>query len=277
MVIKIVQNVVPTKESCMRKVILLLSALFLLAGVMSAQTVDEIIAKNIAAKGGLAKLKAVQSLRMTGHAEFGAMQADFVLTQKRANKMRNEISIQGMTMVQAYDGQNGWAVVPFTGKKDPEPMSADDLKEAREEADMDGPLMDYKVKGHKIELIGKEKTEGTDTYHLRVTLKDGNVRDLFLDADSFLEIKSIGKVTRQGTETVVESALGDYKEVEGLMVPFSIEQHPQGSQGPGQKIIITKIEFNVPVDDAVFKMPSPPPAAPEPAKPEGATKPPPNL
>lgn len=261
----------------MRKAILLVSTLFLLAGVMSAQTVDEIIAKNIEAKGGLAKIRAVQSMRMTGHAEFGAMQAGFILTQKRANKMRNEISIQGMTMIQAFDGQNGWQVVPFTGKKDAEPMGADDLKDAEENSDMDGPLVDYKAKGHKVELVGKEKTEGTDTYHLRITLKDGTVRDLFLDADSFLEIKSIGKITRRGTETVVESAMGDYKEVQGMMIPFSIEQHQQGGQGPGQKIIIEKVEFNVPVDDAVFKMPPAAPPAPEPAKPEGATKPPPNL
>lgn len=261
----------------MRKVVLLLSAFFLFAGVMSAQTVDEIIAKNLEAKGGLAKIRAVQSVRMTGNFQLGAMQAGFVLTQKRANKMRNEISIQGMTMIQAYDGQNGWQVVPFTGKKDAEPMSAEELKDTEEEADMDGPLVDYKLKGHKVELVGKEKTEGTDTYHLRITMKNGNVRDMFLDADSFLEIKAIGKVTRRGTETIVESALGDYKEVQGLMIPFSIEQHQQGGQGPGQKIIVEKVEFNVPVDDAVFKMPPPAPPAPETTKPEGVTKPPPNL
>ncbi len=183
----------------MRKAILVLSAFFLLAGVVSAQTVDEIIAKNLDAKGGLAKIKAVQSMRLTGHAEFGAMQA--------------------------------------------------------------------KAKGHKVELIGKEKTEGTDTYHLRVTLKNGNVRDLFIDADSFLEIKAIGKTTRRGTETIVESSLGDYKEVQGMMVPFSIEQHPQGMQGQGQKITLEKVEFNVPVDDAIFKMPAPAPPAPEVKKP----------
>jgi hypothetical protein len=251
----------------MRKAILVLSAFFLLAGVMSAQTVDEVIAKNIEAKGGLAKIRAIQSIRITGNAQFGGMQAGFVLTQKRANKMRNEIVIQGMTMIQAYDGWTGWQVVPFTGKKDAEPMGADELKDAQEQADIDGPLVDYKQKGHKVELIGKEKMEGTDAYHLRITLKNGNVRDLFLDADSFLEIKAIGKTTRRGTETIVETALGDYKEVEGLMVPFSMEQHQQGGQGPGQKLTIEKVEFNVPVDDAVFKMPLPAPPAPEVKKP----------
>jgi outer membrane lipoprotein-sorting protein len=266
-IVKNVKNVVQNKESCMRKAILVFSAFFLLAGVVSAQTVDEIIAKNIEAKGGLAKIRAIQSIRITGNAEFGAMQAGFVLTQKRGNKMRNEISIQGMTMVQAYDGQNGWQIVPFTGKKDAEPMGADELKDAQENADMDGPLVDYKLKGHKVELIGKEKTEGTDSYHLRLTLKNGNVRDLFLDADSFLEIKTIGKSTRRGTEMVIETALGDYKEVQGLMVPFSMEQHQQGGQGPAQKLTLDKVEFNVPVDDAAFKMPAPAPPAPEVKKP----------
>lgn len=233
---------------------------FLFSYSLSAQTVDEIIAKNIEAKGGLARIKALQTIRITGNVEFGGMQAGFVQVHKRANKMRSEISIQGLTMIRAYDGQTGWQVIPFTGKKDPEPMVDDDLKDAQEEADIDGPLMDYKQKGHKVELIGREKVEGTDAYHIRVTLKNGSVRDLFFDAGSFLETKAIAKVTRQGTAMVMESAMSNYKEVQGLMVPFSITQHPQGGQGPEQKIMIEKVETNIPIDDARFKMP---PAAPE--------------
>jgi hypothetical protein len=253
----------------MRRLTFITVAAFLFSLSLSAQTVDEIIAKNIAAKGGLAKIKAVQTIRITGNVEFGGMQAGFVQLHKRADKMRSEISIQGLTMIRAYDGQTGWQIVPLTGKKDPEPMADDDLKDAQEEADIDGPLMDYKQKGHKVELIGKEKTEGADAYHIRVTLKNGNVRDMFFDAGSFLAIKAIAKVTRRGTEMVVESAMGDYKEVQGLMVPFSIAQHQQGGQGMEQKIIIEKVEINVPIDDAQFKMPpapektGPPPAAGE--------------
>jgi hypothetical protein len=244
----------------------------------SAQTVDEVIAKNIEAKGGLAKLKAVQSIRITGSVEFNGVQADMVQVLKRPHKMRREITLQGMTMVQAYDGQNGWQIIPFTGKKDPEPMSADDLRTIDEQTDMDGTLVDYKQKGHKVELIGKEKIEGTDVYHLKVTMKNGDVRDMYLDADSFLEIKSKGKTTRRGTEMDVDATIGDYKEVEGLMLPFSMEQHFAGAPGGGQKITIQKVELNVPEDEAQFRMPAVAPAeknAAVPAgKPESGVKPP---
>lgn len=239
----------------MRKAGLLLSAILILAVAGSAQTVDEIIAKNIAARGGLAKLRGVQTVRITGSADFGGMQAELVIVEKRANKTRMEISLQGMTMVRAYDGQNGWQVVPFTGKKDPEPMTADDLKGAAQEADIDGALVDYKEKGHKVELIGKEKIEGTDAYHLKITMKSGDIRDEYLDADSFLDIKTTFKTTRRGAEVVQNTTLGDYKEVDGMMLPFSMDVRAEGAPGPGQKITIQKVEFNTPVDDSQFRMP----------------------
>jgi outer membrane lipoprotein-sorting protein len=254
----------------MRKALLLLSAILMLTVAGSAQTVDEIIAKNAAAKGGLAKLKAVQSTRFSGTIDFGGVQAEITRVVKRPNKTRMEITTQGMTMVQAYDGQNGWQIVPFTGKKDPEPMAADELKSAAQQADIDGPLVDYKKKGHKVELIGKEKIEGTDAYHLRITMKDGDIRDLYLDADSFLEIKMIAKTTRRGAEMVIQTTVGDYKEVNGLMMPFSIEIKVQGMDVPGQKVTISKIEFNMPVDDARFKMPAVAAAPAEKAAPAGA-------
>jgi outer membrane lipoprotein-sorting protein len=259
----------------MRKAVLLF-ALLMLSVAGSAQTVDEIIAKNIAARGGLAKLKAVKTRRITGTAEFSGVQADLVISVKRPNLVRTEITVQGMTMVQAYDGQNGWQVVPFTGKKDAETMAADDQKSTAQDADIDGALVDYKEKGHKVELVGKEKIEGTDAYHLKVTMKGGDTHDEYLDADSFLDIKSIRKVTRRGTEVVQDTTLGDYKEVEGMMLPFSLEVRAQGMQGPSQKITIQKVEFNTTMDDGQFKMPAPAPAEKTPPadkKPEAGTKP----
>jgi len=268
----------------MRKALLLLSAMLMLAVAGSAQTVDEIIAKNTAAKGGLEKLKAVQTMRFSGTVDFGGVQANIVRLAKRPNKTRMEISLQGMTMVQAYDGQNGWQIVPFTGKKDPEPMAADELKAAAQEADIDGALIDYKQKGHKVELIGKEKIEGTDAYHLKVTMKDGDVRDLYFDADSFLEIKMIAKTTRRGAEMVIDTTVGDYKEENGLMMPHSMEVKVQGMAGQSQKVTISKVEFNTPADDAQFKMPvvaaapaekaTPTPAGADGKKSDGPAKPP---
>ena len=183
------------------------------------------------------------------------IEAPFVMEQKRPNKVRMDITIQGMTIVQAYDGKVGWQLNPLQGRTEPEPLSEDGLKQIEEQADMDGPLVDYKAKGHTVELLGKEKVEGSDAYKVKVTLKNGDIRYFFIDADSFLEVRTEGKTKVRGTEVEGESTIGDYKEVGGLMLPFSLES---GQKGAPQKMKMTfdKIELNVPIDDARFKMPA---------------------
>ena len=242
----------------------------LLTPMLSAQTVDEIIAKNVQARGGMDKIKSVQTIRSTGTMTMGpGMEAPGSLIQKRPDMARLEFTVQGLTAIQAYDGKDAWQIMPFMGKKDPEAMSADDKKDMEENADIDGPLVDYKSKGNKVELLGKDKLEGTDAYKLKVTLKNGDVITMYLDADSFLEIKEEVKRTVRGTEQEVESSLGDYKEVNGLMFPFAMENGIKGSQQK-EKLTLSKIELNVPVDDAIFKMPAAP-AAPA-TKPEEPKK-----
>jgi outer membrane lipoprotein-sorting protein len=227
----------------------------LIALPVSAQTVDEIIAKNLQAKGGLQKLKAVQTARMAGTMTVGpGMEAPFVIEFKRPNQMRLDFTLQGMTGTQAYDGKTGWMLMPFSGRKDPEPMPTEALKQAEEQADFDGPLVDYQAKGHKVELVGKEKVEGSDAYKLKVTLKNGDIRYIYLDADQYLEIKVDGKTTIRGTEIENSTSIGDYKEVGGLMLPHAMESTQAGSP-QSQKMTIEKIELNVPIDDARFKMP----------------------
>jgi outer membrane lipoprotein-sorting protein len=254
----------------LRSLVLGLTASLALAGPSPAQTpaptapsapaasltVDEIVAKNIQARGGLDKLKAVKSVRMTGHMTIGpGTEAPMVIEVKRPDKLRLDVTAQGMTLTQAYDGKNGWQINPFAGNKNAEPMSADELKEAAEQADMDGPLVDWKAKGHKVELVGKEKVEGTDVYKLRVTLKDGNVHYLYLDADSYLDIKAEAKRTVRGTEVETEQTIGDYKDVGGLMIPHSFEAGAKG-RPEKQKITVEKIEVDVPIDDSRFAMPA---------------------
>jgi outer membrane lipoprotein-sorting protein len=244
-----------------------LLALVVLVPAMWAQTVDEIIAKNVQARGGMDKLKSVQTVKSTATMAMGpGMEAPAVLIQKRGDMARLEFTIQGLTGIQAYDGKNAWQVMPFMGKKDPELMSADEAKEVQEKADIDEPWVDYKSKGNQVELLGKEKIEGTDAYKVKVSLKDGDVETIYFDGDSFLVIKEESKRTMRGSEVNEESSIGDYKEVDGIVFPFAIESSMKGSEQK-QKITFTKIEINVPVDDAVFKMPPPAPAAPkEPAK-----------
>ncbi|MDR3747891.1 MAG: outer membrane lipoprotein-sorting protein [Acidobacteriota bacterium] len=250
----------------LRKLALLTCISFVLAPLLSAQTVDEIIAKNIQARGGMDKIKAVNTIRSTGTMTMGpGMEAPGSMIVKRPDMARLEFTVQGLTAVQAYDGKDAWQIMPFTGKKDPEAMSADDKKDLEENADIDGPLVDYKSKGNKVELLGKEKLEGTDAYKLKVTLKNGDVITMYLDADSYLEVKEETKRIVRGTEREVESVMGDYKDVNGLMFAFAVENGVKGGQEK-EKLTISKIELNVPVDNAIFKMPPPAPKAQEPKK-----------
>ncbi len=252
----------------LRKLTLLTTFALLLAPMLLAQTVDEIIAKNVQARGGMDKIKSVKTIRSSGTMTMGpGMEAPGSLIQKRPDMARLEFTVQGLTAVQAYDGKDAWQIMPFTGKKDPETMSADDKKDLEENADIDGPLVDYKSKGNAVELLGKDKLEGTDAYKLKVTLKNGDVITMYLDADSFLEIKEEMKRTMRGTEREVESVMGDYKEVNGLMFPFAIENGVKGSQEK-EKLTLSKIELNVPIDDAIFKMPPPAPPAAKPEEPK---------
>jgi len=255
----------------LRKLSLSLAIAAVLTPALLAQSVDEIVAKHIQARGGMDKLKAVQTIRSTGKMEVGpGIEAPGIFIQKRPDMTRLDFQVQGLTATQAYDGKAAWAIMPFMGKKDPELMPADETKEMQEEADIDGPLVDYKAKGNQVELVGKENVEGTPAYKLKVTLKNGNVKYMYLDADSGLQIKEEEKRMMHGSEQETEASLGDYREVNGVMFPFAIENGIKSSPQK-EKITIEKLEINVPLDEASFKMPAvaPAPAAkPDTAKPE---------
>lgn len=220
----------------------------------SAQTVDEVIAKNIQAHGGLEKVKAVRTIRITGKFSQGSFRAGFLQENKRPGMVREEAIIQGLSQIQAYDGKTGWQVSPFGGRKDAELLSQDDLKGLQIDADIDGPLVDYKEKGHKAELMGHDSVEGTDCFKVRLALKNGDVRYYFLDADSFLEIKMENQSNIRGAVQFSESYFGDYEEVNGLYFAFAFEGGPKGSP-ERTKYTVEKVEVNVPLDDALFIMP----------------------
>ncbi len=238
-----------------RRLIATLTVALFVALPGAAQTADDVINKNLQAMGGIDKLKGVKSVRLTGTMTVGpGMEAPITLELKRPNMMRLDFTLQGMTGSQAYDGASGWSVMPFGGSPAPQPMSADDAKLAAEQADMDGPLMDYKEKGHTVELLGKESIEGADTYKLKLTKKDGAISVYYIDAEQFLVIKQEARRTIRGAEVEVETIVSDYKPVEGLMMAHSIDSGAKG-QPMRQKLSVSKIEINVPIDDARFKMP----------------------
>ena len=233
--------------------LMLSGALFSLAA--NAQTVDEIIAKNVQAHGGADKLKSVRSLRTTAKFSQGSFRADFRQENKRADKVREEFIIQGLAQVQAYDGKTGWQISPFGGRKDPELLSQDDLKSLVVDSDIDGPLVDYKEKGHKAELAGHDSMEGTDCFKIKLSMKNGDVRYYYLDADSYLELKLEIQTTIRGALQESELYYGDYEQVNGIYYPFAVEQAQKGSSTRSQ-ITVEKIEQNVPLEDAHFTMPA---------------------
>ena len=202
----------------------------------SAQTADELIAKNLAAKGGLEKIKAVQTMRVTGTmpvaAGQGTVEAPFVMEMKRPNQMRLDVNYQGMTATQAFDGTVGLAGAPRQrATRAAGSCRRKRVKQFASQADMDGPLVDYQAKGHKVEYVGREKVEGTDTYVLKVTLKSGEVNRIFLDAEQYLEIRSEGKSRGPtGGELEIETLIGDYREVDGPDAAAHEGVGPQGRQ-----------------------------------------------
>src|SRR5215472_11670386 len=235
--------------------LLALSVFVMIAGVVSAQTVDEIIAKNVQARGGLEKLKAVKTLRTTVKFSDGSFRAEFRQQNKRADKVWEEFIVQGMAQIQAYDGKTGWQISPFQGRKDPDLMSADDMKSLIVDADIDGPLVDYKEKGHKAELVGHDSVEGTDCYEVKLSMKNGDVRYYYLDTDSFLELKIEIQTTIRGALQESELYFGDYEQVNGVYYPFAVEQAQKGSSSRAQ-FSVEKIEQNVSLDDGLFAMPA---------------------
>jgi hypothetical protein len=220
-------------------------------------TVDELVAKNIEAKGGATALHDLQSLRLTGKLlvqEGAQIELAYMQIKKQPDEVRTEASLQGMTQIQAYDGKEGWRVSPFFGRKDPERMSADDVKALIEDSEIDGALVDWQKKGSSVEYLGTEDVEGTLAHKLKVVRKNGDVSFVYLDPDHFLEIRILTERMRHGAHEEVETDLGDYEQAGGVFVPTSIEVGRKGAPDK-QIIVIDKVEANVPVDDTIFHFP----------------------
>ena len=245
----------------MRKLLFILGTLAVVtasAGAQTTLTADDIIARYIKTVGGADKIQAVKTLRRVGKfTGDGGFEAIVMEESTRPNKVREEFSLQGMTAINAYDGSHGWKIDPFGGKKDAEALSEEELRSIVEDSDFDEPLIDYKAKGNKVELVGMDQVEGTDVYKLKVTLKSGDTRYYYMDTDSYVPIKYETKRIIRGTPQETETTLGDYKQVGGWYLPFSMETRQKGSSG-SQKITLDKIEFNVPIDSTRYARPKPP-------------------
>jgi hypothetical protein len=240
----------------MRHAVLVLLAVSCFGILARTQTADELVSKNIQAKGGIDKIKAVKTLRLAGRFDGGGgFTARTSQDNMRPNLVRETFSLQGMTAVQAYDGSTAWQIQPFQGHKDPELMGEDDLRDMLLDADFDGPLVDYKEKGNTIEYLGHDVVDGDDALRLKVTLKNGDLVYYYLDPDTYLEIRKEIQQTIRGSvrERVVD--LGSYKPVGGVMYPFSIAQGSKSNPG-SQTLTVEKMEVNVAMENAAFALPA---------------------
>jgi hypothetical protein len=253
------------------------------ASLSAAQIVD----KNIAARGGLQAWRGVEALLMSGRLDAGGnnrptlpmpgqkeaqkvarqrpaeqVQLPFVIDLKRPRKMRVELQFNGQTAIQVFDGTHGWKLRPFLNRREVEPYTAEELKSASSEAELDGFLVDYAAKGTKVELDGMEKVENRDTYKLKLTLKNGQAIHLWIDAETFLETKLEGNPRRlDGKYHPVEIYYRDFRSLNGLMIPYLLEtvvQNVAGVKDPrsmAERIMIEKVVVNPKLDETLFLKP----------------------
>ena len=220
---------------------------------------DAIIAKHIAARGGLGALEAIKTLKMTGVMRPGGFDARlaYVETIARPDSVRIDATLQGLTVVQAYDGKSGWQIQPFQGRKDPETLSSDDVKSLQEEADFEDPLINAQAKGATIDNLGIQEIDGGSTYALRVNLKDGDQQIYYLDPDAWLTIRIVTRQILRGAETLTQTDLGDYEKVNGVYFPYEVASGPKGSPTQ-QRITYDKIVANEVVSPEIFELPKTP-------------------
>jgi hypothetical protein len=238
------------------KMLLLASALFLCASAQ-AMTAEELVTKNVAARGGMDKLQAIKSLRLEGRLFIGGLGAEVEAQQmyKRPASYRFEATLQGLTLVQSYDGTEAWRIFPFQGRKDPERLSADDAKEFAEQADFDGSWVDAAAKGNQLEYLGSEDVDGTEAHKLKITLKNGDVEYAWFDPDAFLVIRTLRQRSVRGVIQREETNYSDYEQVNGAWIAFATST---GQPGDTQrsKFTVDKGEANVELDAATFAFPA---------------------
>ncbi len=244
------------KVKLMNKRIYLMTAM--LGSVFVAQAemkLDDVLAEYVEARGGMEVINKMESMKATGKMTMGPMEAPLSFVYKKPNKIYTTFEIQGMKGIQAYDGDKGWQVMPFMGKTEAELMAGDELKQLKDQADIEGVLINSESKGHVLELIGTTEIEGTPVIEIKVTKKNGDLVTVFLDEEYKLEVMTRAKMSAMGQEVEAETYFSDYKEVgdDGVPVAHSMAVKINGSVA--QNLTFDKFEYNVEVEDSLFDMP----------------------
>jgi hypothetical protein len=238
-----------------------------------ALSTDTIVQRYATARGGLTAIKAIRSLKMSGTLRPGGF--DVVMkydeTVSRPGSVRIDATLQGLTVVQSYDGATGWQIQPFQGRKDPADVSADDAKSLAEEADFETPLIDAAAKGARIENLGVTDIDDAPAYVLHVTLKNGDDETWYIDPDVFLPVRMVTHQKVRGSDVYNQTDYGDYEKVAGVYFPFEVASGPKGSTVQ-QRVTYETVEANTPVDPGAFARPAAPAATPAAGAPSATPK-----
>ena len=230
-----------------------------IASAAPSPTVDSIVADYVTARGGLEKLRSIETLRQRGRAiGSGGREGRVMREWKRPGKTRFEFTVQGVTGVYASDGARGWQVSPFDGDMSPKPLPEEAFTDAMEQADIEGPLVDWKRKGHQVELVGHEIVSGRDAFKLKLTLKSGATRYDSLDVTTHQLVRTDSVRQVRGRPVQIQTTFANHKKSGGVLFPRVVEvvavARPQKL-----RVVVDDIEVNPPLSDARFEMPVPAP------------------
>jgi outer membrane lipoprotein-sorting protein len=219
----------------------------LVATAAAQTTVDDVVAKNLAAKGGIEKLRAITTVKMTGSLKSPSGVTAITTWAKRPTFMRRDNVNDGQTFVTAFDGKTLWQINPLIS---PRPREIPAPPEAE---DFDSLLLDYKDKGRTVEIVATEPVQGINMHRLRVTEKNGQIRDIYINAETMLESKAVVQVEQGGRKAIVTTEFSNYKTIDGISVPMHVRQMLNGK--PLTEVTYDRIEFNVPIPDSMFSKP----------------------
>lgn len=237
-----------------KKGILFLAGLICIGGLLSAEMgVDDLVNKTIEAYGGRKAFAAINTLKLTAKMHVQGMEVPIIASIKRPHFGRIEVNFQGMQIINGINEEYGWTINPMQGETEPKKMPEESYIRIKEDLEIDNDFIDYKKKGHTVELMGEDELDGAPVYKVKMVKKSGNEYTLFIDTEYFLVIKRKSKVKRGENEIESEELLGDYKEVAGIMIAHSTET--KMNNATVQASTIEKVEVNLPMEDTLFYMP----------------------
>jgi len=237
----------------MKRITALLTVLFLVSGIsLTAQSLDDVLNDHFAATGQDNLLK-VNTQKMTGKMIQGGLEIPFIQMTKRPGKVRVEATLQNLTLIQTFNGTEGWTVNPFAGVTDPQPMSEDEVKSMKYNGDMDGMLWNWKEKGYTVSLVGEEDMEGTPCFVIKLVTATGDTFTYYIDSDTYIMLRFNTKMIIMGNENESDTYFSNYMMVEGIAVPGKIETKMKGQLV--MTLVVEKAELNTDLDDSLFEKP----------------------